>query len=111
MSFRSRFPRAVHRRRGARKAGRDVPRTDLPAALVRRTRFAAKAAVAILGAILAAAWLVTAPAGASTAATPGSKGGGHHTMAPSRLPHRSVASILRADGTPRTGVKGSFSPK
>jgi len=73
--------------------------------------FAAKAVVAILGAILAAAWLVTAPAGASTAAAPGSRGEGHHTMAPSRLPHRSVASILRADGTLRTGVKGSFSPK
>ena len=27
------------------------------------------------------------------------------------MPHRSVASILRADGTLRTGVKGSFSPK
>src|SRR5262249_30437987 len=85
------------------------PRTDLPAALVTRTRFAAKAAVATLGAILAAAWLVAAPAGASAAAAPGSKGGGHHPTAPP--PHRSVASLLRADATLRPGATGSFSPK
>jgi hypothetical protein len=88
-----------------------VPRMHLAPALVRHTRFAAKGAVAVLGAVLATAWLVTAPAGASAAAAPGSKGGSHHTMAPPRLPHRSVASILRADGTLRTGVRGSFSPK
>jgi len=111
MTFRSRFQRAVRRRRGTRKAGRGALRTDLPAAPAGRTRFAAKAAVAIASAILAAAWLVTTPAGASAAPAPGAKAGGHHAMAPPRLPHRSVASILRADGRLRAGVSGSFSPK
>ena len=61
MTFRSRFQRAVHHRQEAREAGRDVPRTAPVGALVRRTRFAAKDAVVVLGAILAAAWLVAAP--------------------------------------------------
>src|SRR5690348_4196449 len=110
MSFPTGFQRAVHRCRVAGKVGRTAPRTDPPAAPVRHTGFAAKAVVAVLGAILTAAWFVTTPAGASAAAAPGS-GGSHHAMAASPLPHRSIASILRADGTLRTGVKGSFSPK
>ena len=109
MTFRSRFQRAVHRRQGAREAGRDVPRTGPAAAWVRRTRFAAKAVVAALAAILAAAWLAAAPAGAS-AATGGTRGG-HHAVASPRLPHRGVASIPRADGSLRPGAHGSFSPK
>ena len=109
MPVRSGFQHAFHRHRRG-KAGRDAPRMDLVSAPVRRIRFAAKAVVAVLGAILAAAWLVTTPAGASVTAAPGSKDGGHAAAA-SRLPHRSVASILRADGSLRAGAHGSFSPK
>ena len=94
MTFRSRFQRAVRRRRGTRKAGRGALRTDLPAALVRRTGFAGRAAVAILAAILAAARLVITPTGASAAAAPGAKAGGHRAMAPPRLPHRSVPAAV-----------------
>lgn len=90
---------------------RDVPRAGLAGALVRRARCAAKDVVVVLAAILAAAWLVAAPAAASAGAAPGGTRGGHHAVASPRLPHRSVASILRADGTLRTGASGSFSPK
>ena len=110
MPVRSGFQRAFHRHRRG-EAGRDVPRMDLVPAPVRRIRFAAKALVAVLGAILAAAWLVTTPAGASVTAAPGSARGGHQAVASPRLPHRSVASILRADGSLRPGAHGSFSPK
>jgi len=84
---------------------------NLVPAPVRRIRFAAKAVVAALAAVLAAGWLVTAPAGASVTAAPGSARGGHQAVASPRLAHRSVASILRADGSLRPGAHGSFSPK
>ncbi len=68
--------------------------------------------VAALSAILAPTWLVLAPAGVSMAATPG--GGAHSdrgAVAAPRLAPRSLASILRADGTLRAaGVSGSFNP-
>ena len=63
---------------------------------------------AVLAAVLATIWLVMVPAGAGLAATPGN---GHRAVAAPRLPHRSLASILRSDGTLRTkGGSGNFDP-
>ena len=63
-------------------------------------------------AVLAAACLVAVPAGTAMAAT--ANGGAHsgqRTVAPPRLAHRSLASILRSDGTLRSsGASGSFDP-
>jgi trimeric autotransporter adhesin len=74
--------------------------------------FTARSAVGACCAILAAAWLAVAPAGAGLAATShGGPHGAHGVAAPPRLPHRSLASVLRSDGTLRTaGVSGSFDP-
>ena len=63
---------------------------------------------AVLSALVAAVWLVIVPAGAGLAATPGH---GHRVVTAPRLAHRSLGSVLRADGTLRTaGVSGTFSP-
>jgi hypothetical protein len=70
-----------------------------------------KAVVTAFAAILATVWQLAGPAGASLAAVPASGlPGSHHVTAPA-VPHRSVASILRADGSLRPGAHGSFSSK
>jgi trimeric autotransporter adhesin len=84
------------------------------AAVTLRSRFSV---AGILSVILAATGLGLLPAAASMAATtPGLLNGGHRTAVASphraapRLAHRSLRSILRADGTLRTrGVSGTFS--
>ena len=60
-----------------------------------------KAVVTAFAAILATVWQLAGPAGASLAAVPASGlPGSHHAAAPA-VAHRSLASILRADGTLR----------
>jgi hypothetical protein len=71
----------------------------------------------VLSVIATAAGLASLPAAPSMAATPGLLNGGHRTVvatphqAAPGLAHRSLGSILRADGTLRTArVSGTFSP-
>ncbi len=76
-------------------------------------RLTAKSAAGAGLAVLAAAWAVLAPAGTAMAAPPAGGGphGSHRAVAPPRMAHRSLASILRSDGTIRSaGASGSFDP-
>jgi len=111
MAFRNLFRGAGDGRQPARRARHAVPLVDQPGGSVGRRGFISKAGVTAFAAILAAVWQLAGPAGASLAAASVSGSpGGHHVAAPA-VPHRSVASILRTDGSLRPGAHGSFSPK